>query len=206
MAKVKLILLSLMAVMAVGAVMSASASAHEFLILGKKIAAGEKVLFLSKNVAGNSAILEQGTAGLKITCTAVTNHGFLEAAGKSTTTVIFNSCTVNRPAGCTVETPIVVKASDQLVLFEGILSDEFSPEGGGTTFTILKFSGAGCSLTTLEVNGEATGAVDNGNEALAHVLTFSNTSGTNLTTGGVASFFRLKDEIKLENDDLWKAE
>lgn len=198
MARVKLIFLGIMAIGAIGAVSSSSAlAAHEFLELGQPITKG--LLFLSKQTA--NSVLEGG--GTKITCTTVLNHGFLLPGGKSDATVTFESCTVGSPEHCTVEQPIVVKAVDQLVLVGTVLSDEFKPEGGGTKFTTLKFSGAECSLTTLEVNGQATGSVDNLNQALAHVLTFSATTGSNLTIGGALATFKLKDEIWLENDDLW---
>ena len=201
MVKIRLILFSLMMVVAAGAVATSSASAHEFLILGKKIEHGTKLLFLSKQTT--SAVLNG--PGLQITCTTVKNHGFLEALGKTTATVTFTVCTVNTPASCTVAEPIVVKATDQLTLFEGKLSDKFTPEAP-PTFAVLKFAGAECPLTTLEVNGTATGTVDNETEALAHILTFSATSGSELTVGGGAAIFKLKDEIWLENDDKWKAE
>ncbi len=208
MKRVRVFGLTALAAFALVATTAASASAHEFLILGNPVPSGGET-FTSVNKSGTKAVLK--TSGLEVLCSVVSNEGKILPAGKSDVTVKFSSCTVDKPANCKVKEPIVVKATDVLVEPFTTLLDEFAPETG-KKFVTLEFenNGGTCSLGKTEVEGKAAAVVVSpGVEKEVGELDFTVASNEEasepLTAGGLEATFTLEDQITLTSKDLWKA-
>jgi len=188
-------LLALVAVVALGVVATASASAskQEFIMNGSPVSAGVEVPVVSEY---GSATLS--FSGAKATCSSVTAAGDLLAAGKSTSTVELSGCTVETPSNCALSQPVVIKAGGELVTYEGKVADKFSPKTGTTLFE-LHFSGSGCGSLAgyWPVTGVAQALVEGSEEVVNHALTFSSTSGSELVTGGITLSFHLSGAVKL---------
>jgi|ERR1039458_5081473 hypothetical protein len=162
MLRIRLILLSLLAVFAVGAIASASASAA---CLGghlcvwevqateggayAKVAAGEKLNVEDESVAGAAGefILKAGTAEVK--CKKVESYGTIEETGKDIANVLrFTGCTTGL-TGCKVKSKgtakveeiVSTKIKTQLVTrgTGNVLADEFKGKGAGEEFVTLEF-------------------------------------------------------------------
>ncbi len=196
MSKIKLIMLSMLAVFALSAAASASASAFSFLVLGKKLTGAEEETI--KSTSGES-VLE--TVGTKIVCAESAGTGTIKAGGSSTYQITFSTCSVSKPANCAVAQPIVVDGPDQLSLVPaGTLTDSFSPLTG-KPFVTLTFSNSGgtCSIAgAQEVTGEAVGIVVGGETVkTTGELSFTNTSGSSLQLAGVTAKFKSTQKLTL---------
>lgn len=205
MSKIKLILLSIFAVLAVSAVASSSASAFSFLIEGKALTANE-----TTTSSGGPAVLE--TAGTKIECAETEGEDtlLLLQPGLTDYHILFKTCAVSKPLGCTVAQPILVKGLDHLVLLaSGALATLFLPATGNTfvTLTFANKTGETCSITgTQEVTGIAGALVVGGEESKeTGELEFTNaTSGSKLELAGVSAKFKLKALVKLSGANKGK--
>jgi len=127
-----------LAVFALSAVASASASASQWEIEGiGAITANESI----KGVQNGNQVLEVAAIGLKITCTKLAVTGTIELAGASKATLKYSGCTAV-PVGCKVAEPITAEVKDQL---EGTpVKDKFSENG--KPFTEITLTGTGCGL------------------------------------------------------------
>ena len=198
--RLKVLLVSLLAVFVVSAIASAAASAHEWKVCREEVAATFKYKSLAECWTGGvgtggkwerlalpQEVTSTGgtftlTAGVKkITCTAVTDKGFVEAGGKDEATEItFTGCTTNQTGGgCNVKTAgqpngtIKVTELDTLLVERkpsgggaAKLADEFSPDPPHTAFVTLKFEGTCSEFTETEVTGQVAGFVENATEEL----------------------------------------
>jgi hypothetical protein len=179
MSRIKLVLLSMFAVVAVGAIASSSASAAPHWLVCVKVAPGTGHFTNSEcttSGAGEWATKElpeplelEGTSGVSklsseigstkvtIKCLKDKFAGTIEAPGNSTATITYEECSFEGAAGCTVKSPtqpagtIVAKVLDRLVEKEGKVLDEFF-EKTGVAFTTIEIGV--CALkSTLEVKG-----------------------------------------------------
>jgi len=172
--RIRVLFVSLLAVFAVGAVASASASAHEFLTC-QKVAAGTgkfaeseciktgapeefewKGIAAAVKVTGTDGVskFESALAGVKviIECEESTFTGELEAAGKSKGKVEFEGCKIfeNKNGIKTLLTckvaPITFEFVDEVITGSGFgPEDEFRPTAANKTkFVIIKLTG--CAL------------------------------------------------------------
>jgi hypothetical protein len=159
MSRLRLLLISALAVLAVGAVASASASAafkKEFFV--EKAAVTSPV-----GVVGGSSTTSKLEAKLfgvkvKIECASSTYTGTIAAAGASTGAISFSGCTgkAGSKEKCKVAEPIQSELKDQLVEVKKALQDEFSPAAGEdfVTITIEAESGGPCTVAgSFEVTG-----------------------------------------------------
>jgi hypothetical protein len=160
--RVRLMFLGLLAVFAVSAIASASASAHGFWRC-KEVAAGtgkyenhecikeggnknweRKALGVgeTEGVSGTSGVskLESKILGKNITieCKKDTFTGTLEEGGKSRGEVKFKECKVVGLAGCEVKEPIEFKFKDLLVGPEPGVEDEFKGEEAEEVFVTIE--------------------------------------------------------------------
>ena len=147
--RIRVLLMSLLAVVAVGAVASATASAHEWKVCREEVAATFKYKSLAECWAGGvgtggkwerlalpqEVTVSGGTftlaAGVKkITCTALTHKGFVETGGKDEATEIkFTGCTTSQ-AGCSVKTAGEPNGTLKLTELDTLLVER-KPAGGG---------------------------------------------------------------------------
>ncbi|HEX7611118.1 MAG TPA: hypothetical protein VF380_10610 [Solirubrobacteraceae bacterium] len=177
MTRLRLLLISSLAALAVGAVASASASAA----FKKEFFVEKAAVVTPVNVVGSSSTTSKLEAKLfgvkvKIECTSSTYTGTIAAAGASTGTISFSGCTVKAGAKdkCKVVEPINAELNDQLVEVSKKLEDEFSPATGGVFAKIVieAETGGTCSVAGIfEVTGTQTCELPNSTiEALEHEI------------------------------------
>jgi hypothetical protein len=162
MSRLRLLLISSLVALAVGAVASASASAafkKEFFV--EKAAVTTPVAVVGGSSAASKLEAKLFGVKVKIECASSTYTGTLEAAGASTGTISFSGCTGKAAAKdkCKVVEPIKAELDDQLVEVKKALQDEFSPASGGifVEITIEAETGGTCSVAgTFEVTGTQT--------------------------------------------------
>ncbi len=132
MGRIRLIILSTLAVTAVSAAMAAAASAanHEYFIEGTAITASETV----SGSSGTSKLVAPSL--LTIECTADTFTGTIEPKGLSTATVKFTGCSVVGASTCKVKEPIEFTVNDKLTVFKFEPGDIFEPAAGKAFVTI----------------------------------------------------------------------
>ena len=175
----KLVLLSLVAVLAASAVASASASAAFDAFICQKVATGGhwKNAACSENSGsgfetqeittqtkiegtGLTAILksEIGTTKIYIDCQKTKATGTIEKDGKTTATIEYEECKLYEEttgkvvSNCEVPT-ITAKVLDKLEGSKGAIEDQFTP-AEGEKFAQVKIEGASCVLKgTFEVKG-----------------------------------------------------
>jgi hypothetical protein len=144
MSKIKVVLLGLFAVFALGATMAATASAatHAFKIEGTEIAKGVEETLEDDSFSGK---METTIAGLSISvqCEEDISTGTIGEGGKSKGSIEFKNCFVIETnkgkrvflTSCTVTEPVKAKFTDQLIEHS---VDEYKGEGGEETFVELE--------------------------------------------------------------------
>jgi hypothetical protein len=195
MSKVRFIIVSVLALLAVGAVASASASAHEF----KNNGVG---------ITGTLSVLSEGglfqlIAGAKVVdCEKVTDSGTVLTGGRDLAAEIhFLNCKTGQ-SGCDVHSPtapngLILVANVPTLLVERensskvkVLADEFKENATTKEFVTLLFlalSGGSCSEygTETKVKGQVAAVVNNGTESLE--FTNPELKGNTLEAFGVAA-------------------
>ena len=220
--QIRILFVSLLAVFAFSAVASASsASAHEWVICSEFTEAKFEYETLSKcwknekitppktgkwereetgkhvavtSTSGTSTL----TAGTKkITCTADTDKGWIEAGGAKDEAeeIKFTGCTTAqtgcKPTGGT----IVVKAVlTELVMIGATLADEFKPTPPATKFVTITFEGTCSEYPTTEVTGHVAGEVENATESIN--FPSPELAGNTLNAFGKAAKLVSKDKQK----------
>jgi len=196
------VLVALMAVLALGAVAAASASAHEFIVEGKTVAAGEQV---AAEGTGGVVKIEKQVSGKTVTveCKNSRSKNHLEKEGKTNGEVTFEKCAVVGLSGCRVPN-WKLRFSDQLVLFEAALADEFKPEPGQTELGVMEIEV--CALKgTYAVTGTFTCALPGvGVERVEHEM-ICEPKGSSLKIGGDSASIAGSEKIHLESGKQWSA-
>jgi hypothetical protein len=212
MSRLKLMVLAwAVAALAVSA-FAASASAAElgtWMVNGKSIT--EPVALEHETLGGEYRLL--GTpfgVAVHILCTKVLVLGLITTGGLGHAHFEFHSCTVSKPANCTVEEPIPVLVDFHLFKEPGtpdpIFTLHFTPLEG-TTFATITLKGATCALKEkFEVKGEQLcNAPQLGLELTNHTL-LCEAAGSNLTAGGKkATFEGTAEGILLAGEPNWSA-
>lgn len=198
MTRLRLAFLTAIAVLALTAVASATASALEYKIEGSGVTG--KTALENINETGTKNKLKGTPFGVTVQIQCSHREGenlAIDTLGSSEVKLKFSSCTVEKPANCSVEEPIVTTVVGALGEAGGGLVNEFSPVSG-TTFTEITLLGSSCSLKgkPFKVEGKQAcelpaGAV----EAVEHGLA-CNASGSALTAGGKKAEFE-SSEAKL---------
>jgi hypothetical protein len=212
MSRLKLVMLSMLAVMAVGVVASASASAANC----EKKANGKFALCLGASpgvlTAGsfNTDVTRDGTsvyelkseAGVTVVCSAIKNTGGKIVATATPSVTIegivleFSTCVVNSPAKCTVTEPIKTESLKGVILKKEEI--EFTPTTG-EIFATLKFANKGTEICSLKgqslqvktVEGKGQGCLAPGIETpeKLHLLECPS-SKSHLSLGGSPATFK----------------
>jgi hypothetical protein len=202
MSRIRLMLLGILAMLAVGAVTSSTASAAELEVCGSGTVVAlcfpeEGVLheapkglypFDAKIDAGTEGLLEIAPINLHIVCTAENATGEfnqpaeLTADVKAEKAVIdYHGCTVLAPLECEVglATELGLLKTESLTAEPNLTEPDewtFSPPSG-KPFIALRLSGANCTQSgTFNVTGTQVAKWDNLNDALTHLLTAGPTS------------------------------
>jgi hypothetical protein len=208
MSRFKLMLLSMFAVLSVGAIASSSASAacsggskSVFCLSSNntEVAAGENALGTS-----GLSVLEghAGGAALKIDCKDDTFSGELKALGGSSGEIQFLGCTVVEPTGCVVAEPIKAVFTDQLS--ENIMpaSDLFKGSGPEEEFSTLKITV--CSIAgSYPVTGLQTVELPGGETAAIEHPVVAKKAGSKLKIGVETASFSSTALVKLESGASW---
>jgi len=144
MSRIRLIMLSMLAVFAVGAVASASASAHEWLVDGSGVTASTAV-----TSSGSEFKLTVPGTTKKVKCSTVSDTGNVNTGGKGeATNVSFKTCTTNetvckvKSVGSAPSGEVVVVNVPTLLVTNGTgVKDEFKGSHGlsNTQFVTLEF-------------------------------------------------------------------
>lgn len=150
MAKIKLILLSLLLATALGTITSASASAHEYLVEGTPVGAGVKL-----EVEGTTSLVWIETSILKAPivqeCDEGTGTGFIEEKGKSTGKGEAKNCRIfqivkgkrENLTACAMREPVVIETTGELTgIGENTAVGSKAEEG----FTEFEIKGESCVL------------------------------------------------------------
>jgi hypothetical protein len=188
MSRVKLLFLSVVAVLAMGAVAASEASATpHWVVAGTSLASGSSLSVLGLLSGGNASLRATiGAIPTDILCTAADATGAITGPNKdeAASGISFTGCTVSKPSGCSVTTPIeTVALTSELLASEtgGIGLDTWTPKSGENFVETLDISGGACSVEgDYKVHGTAgcEGALNT--EAETYACLFSVNSGKGL--------------------------
>lgn len=187
MSKLRLILLSMLAVFAFSAVASSAAlAAPEWTLNGKAITKTEKVTYKLKSA---TAVLEDATLGVTIKCTALKGKSAqVEVAGKDKGITFFEGCTINI-AKCevtkgevkteTLTTKLAEEGTETIDIFEPPVSK---------IFAVIKLKGTGCPLTSANVTGQVTSVIKSPLQGASLTTTFPGPKTALKLAGSPATF------------------
>jgi hypothetical protein len=198
------VLVTLVAVFALGAVAAASASAHEFIVEGKAVAGGEKV---AAEGEGGTTTIEwtEGTTKIKVECASSKVFDTLEGGGASEGEVALSSCSLAGSTLCKVPN-LLYSTRDQLSGSAGSLVDDFKPAGERSQFFVLEFTGSLCSIKggyTIE-GAYACGLPEVGKEAAEHEIACK-PEGSELTFAGKPVRLTSVVKVGLKSGKKWSA-
>jgi hypothetical protein len=147
MIKPRTILFGVLAMLVLAAVASATASAHELQVSLRKV----KLALFSGTELGTKNTMKGTPFGVssQIECTHRHGHGSAlqvsPGVWQLTGSGELSSCTVVKPANCTVKEPIVVSGGGEFEENGGVMEIDAKPEAG-QPFTEITLEGASCSL------------------------------------------------------------
>jgi hypothetical protein len=194
--QLKLLLVSMLAVFAVGAVASSSASAHEFLIEGAPVAATTKVT----DTSGVSKL--EGVALVTIECNKDTSTGTIEPEGDSTANVKFTECKVVGAATCKVTEPVEFNVIDELTIFKQAAGELFEPASG---FTFVEITVTGCSLEgKYKAKGKQQCELPEGEVEKVEHNVVCKPEGSELKLNTAVANFTSTETVKLESGKKWR--
>jgi hypothetical protein len=181
MSKIRLILLSLLAVLATGAIVSASASAAHYWKVGT-----EKVT-TAQEVTSSGGTFVLSSAGKEVKCTSVTDKGTVEASGKDEASEIkFTGCTASESGTeCSVKSAGPPAKAGEIIVnnITTELTERFSTEKQATVLAD-EFKGKAAKeneFVTLEIGKKETNSGNKMTEKCA------NLPETTKVTGEVAA-------------------
>jgi hypothetical protein len=194
MSRFRLVLLSMLAVLALSAVASTSASAHGFSTTGEFLGTSGQSLLVSPAL------------GIEIECQEDVAKGKLEAGGKTTGEATFRRCRVVTPAGCKVKEPISFSFTDLLVGTEGAepVKDEFKPTEAEEVF--VKITIEGCAAEGVyKVKGTQVSDLPAAGQSRAVHEIVSTPYGSKLKLGTSAAYFFSTETVRLLSGEPWSA-
>jgi hypothetical protein len=161
--------------------------------------------YVGKLAAGTKAIFRVPGLGLRITCNNDASKGTIEQAAPLLTPVVskngelvFSSCQVVEPSGCTISEPITVTRLEGLVTDEMPIKDGVIRHETENPLVTVKLSGPECTqsgsfaisgeVLCLGVEAEVDKIIHRG-ECLAE--------GSKLTFAGKAAIFEVTAEVEL---------
>jgi hypothetical protein len=198
MSRAKFMAAAIVAVLAIGAVGTASASAAEWKVGGSTFT-GKKTINKATKTIENYTLT---AAGVTITCTGLeVAGGFIEEpATNGAEHLVFTGCKAS--GVCTVATTLTTNAVKSTATAGSPVKILFEPTSG-TNFITIEFTGAECSLkgkkeTTGKVTCTAPGAATS---QVEQELACNSTGELKLGTN--AATFKGKGDLTLEGDPSW---
>jgi hypothetical protein len=160
MSRVKLVMLSLLAALALTAIASSTALAtHEFKVNGTAIPSGSKVEVQGQIIELGQLEGEVGSGNLKvhITCNqakgTASNKNVLESGGKSLLKAEFTGCQVYevnngapKTLPCEIKEPIAIEGKGATVAENGVVEFKGNEEPTKERFGSIEFKGGTCTL------------------------------------------------------------
>jgi hypothetical protein len=218
MSRFKLIVLSMFAVLAVGAVASASASAEGCSDGGTKnlfctfpgnvelhnlLISGESGLSLLSGIIGITSF--------RIHCKDDLFNATLQLLGLATGEIDFLGCTVEKPAGmgCKIGPthPNLVLAIFHLQLASGVMAPTglaIGTKSTGEEFSTLEIEGSSCIVKgSFAVTGTQTVEFPKGEEGLVEHEVVAKKAGSNLKVGGNEASFSSTAKVHLHSGEKW---
>lgn len=198
--KARLLIPVLLSVLALGAATAASASASEYLVEGKQVTETTN----TEGTSGSSLLVGKvGAAEVKIECAKDTFTGTVEAAGKSTATLLLKECTAAKPANCKVPATIEGKLKDKLI-GSTTPEDEFEATKAEGTISEIVVSGTECAITgTYALKGAQTCELTKVEEEVAEREVICKKTGSKLKLGLEAASFSSTEKAKLVSGKKW---
>jgi len=198
MKRIRRVGLCLTAMVVFSAAAVASASAHEYMVVGGT---------LPQEVTGTSGVskLEGEVLKTKITieCSKDTFTGSIEAGGKSKGEVTFEGCKVVGQATCEVPN-IKFKFTDLLVGPVPGVEDEFKPTEPEEVFVVIKINV--CALKgSYKVKGTQVCKLPQAGESKVEHEIECTPAGSKLTLGGAPAKFTSTEKVKLKSGLSWSA-
>jgi hypothetical protein len=187
-----------------------SAAAHQFLIEGSPLGAGE-VHKVAESTAHGTMTVHAKPFGVnvRITCSKLhvgSKTSQIEAEGKSLGRPEFSECVVSEVVGCGVNEPATAEDKGQLVEVGGQLVEELTPVlGSFSEITLVSLPGKKCSVVgTYRIGGRQLCKLSNIKiEAVEHEASCE-VSGSSLEFGGRAATFESTSvPVHLEHDPKW---
>jgi hypothetical protein len=210
MTKMRVLLLSVVAACAFGAVVATAAQAHEYLIEGKPFSGEAKLEEKTETETKN--VLKGVPFGVstEIQCSERKFGGGLlgGSPGDSTAKITFTGCTATKPANCTPSQPIVTDVDGVLEGVEGALETKFSPPEGSSVFTEITLEGAKCSLKgkPFKIEGTQNCELPGAETSLVeHELSCKATKSALKAGGKTASFESDGAKLRLLSGDPFSA-
>jgi hypothetical protein len=171
----------------------------------------------SKLTPGTESLVEVASLEVHITCTTVTNPAgeLVQTAPLTTAATIkgleveFTNCTVLEPyaAKCSVNEPILTKASGGVFGTEDPLNDVVLKPEGSTELTTIVFkskTGQTCPATLTSISGKVTGEVlctlpEIEEDLVTHLLLCKHSETTSLLFAEKPATFEIDQEVTLKN-------
>lgn len=201
MSRLRVVVLSLFAVVAVSAVASASASAAHYAVEGVSVTTATA----TTSVIGESTLTSKilGTT-IEIKCKkGKSSEATIEAAGASKGVLVYEECKVATPASCGVSATLTTKkVTDALVEAGGVVTaDKFTGEGAAEEYIEIEI--LTCSLKgKYKVKGMQECKVDNETEAVEHTLTCL-AAGSKLKLGPETATYSGTAKVSLASGKKW---
>lgn len=198
--RARLFILVLLSALALGTATAASASASEFLIEGKQVTEATNI----EGTSGHSLLASKvGTAEVLVECGKDTFTGTVEAAGKSTATLLLKECVETKPSTCKVPATIEGKLKDKLI-GSSTPEDEFEATKAEGTISEIVISGAECAITgTYLLKGAQACELPKGEEELAEHEVVCKKSGSKLKLGTESASFSSTEKGKMTSGKTW---
>lgn len=208
MLRFKMVLLSMFAVFAIGAMASASASADScnggshwiFCILSTNLpihnlaASGESGLSLLEGKVGITTVL--------LHCKDDKFAGTLKLLGLAEGEIDFLNCTVEQPATCSVSSLILADVHIQVLSATTGLATGNKAGGAANEFTSVTLSN--CSIAgTYTITGTQEIEFPKGGEGLVEHEIVAKKGGSKLKLGSEPASFRSTAKVHLDSNEAW---
>lgn len=207
MARIRWVLLSVLATFSMNAVASTSAWAHAYFDEGVEVTKESPNGVAIEGTGGTSKIVGSGL--LKIECTKDALAGELERKGESSGTLkltgckVFNNSNVEEPR-CAVTEPVTLAYVGHLTVFKEAIGNLLEP-GSGITFVKIFLTGSECSFKgEYDLNGKQQCAFGSAyeNEATQHEMKCEPV-GSELKLGTLTAELTSTVVIKLVSGGKW---
>lgn len=211
MLRFKMVLLSLFAMLVLGVMASASASAAD------SCNGGEHWVFCTYpgnepihelEVSGTSTLSvlasKVGTTEVKLHCPDDTFAGTLHLLGLAEGEISFLSCTVEKPANCTIASLILAEIHIQVLSSTDGIATGNKAGGAAQEFTSVTLGGNNCTVKgTYTITGTQEVEFPEGGSGKAEHEIVAKKAGSHLKLGVEPASFSSTANVHLDDDEPW---